>query len=51
MFDQIFDDPDRLNTEVDRIRAVTRSQIREFGARFLGPDNRAFLTYIPGEDR
>ncbi len=51
MFDQVFDDPARLNTEVDRIRAVTRSQVRDFGARFLGSENRAFLTYIPGEDR
>ncbi len=51
MFDQVFDDPARLNTEVDRIQAVTRSQVMDFGARFLGSDNRAFLTYIPGEDR
>jgi zinc protease len=51
MFDQVFDDPSRLNTEVERIRAVTRAQIEDFGARFLGPDNRAFLTYVPGDDR
>jgi len=49
MFDQTFDDPARLNSEVDRVRAVTRSQVQDFGAEFLGPDNRAFLTYIPGE--
>jgi predicted Zn-dependent peptidase len=49
MFDQIFDDPARLNSEVDRVRAVTRSQVQDFGSDFLGPDNRAFLTYIPGD--
>ena len=49
MFDQAFDDPARLNSEVDRVRAVTRSQIQDFGARFLGPNNRAFLTYLPGD--
>lgn len=49
MFDQIFDDPARLNSEVDRVRAVTRSQVQDFGGKFLGPDNRAFLTYIPGD--
>ena len=49
MFDQTFDDPARLNDEVDRVRAVTRSQIQRFGDEFLGPDNRAFLTYIPGD--
>jgi zinc protease len=49
MFDQTFDDPARLNTEIDRVRAVTRSQVRNFGEEFLGPNNRAFLTYIPGD--
>ncbi len=48
MFDQTFDDPARLNREVDRVRAVTRSQVEAFGDEFLGPNNRAFLTYIPG---
>ena len=48
MFDRAFDDPARLNSEVDRFRAVTRAQVRDFGESFLGPDNRAFLTYIPG---
>ncbi|TFH65632.1 MAG: insulinase family protein [Gemmatimonadales bacterium] len=48
MFDQTFDDPARLNREVDRVRAVTRSQVKAFGDEFLGPNNRAFLTYIPG---
>lgn len=48
MFDQTFDDPARLNSEVERVRAVTRSQVQDFGASFLGSDNRAFLTYLPG---
>jgi predicted Zn-dependent peptidase len=48
MFDQTFDDPARLNEEVDRVRAVTRQQVQGFASEFLGPDNRAFLTYLPG---
>lgn len=48
MFDQTFDDPARLNSEVDRVRSVTRRQVRDFASDFLGPDNRAFLTYLPG---
>jgi zinc protease len=48
MFDQIFDDPGRLNSEVERVRGVTRSQVESFASTFLGPDNRALLTYIPG---
>ncbi len=47
MFDQIFDDPERLNSEVDRIRAVSRDQVRELASEFLGPNNRALLTYLP----
>jgi predicted Zn-dependent peptidase len=47
MFDQFFDDPSRLNSEMDRMRAVTPAQVSEFAKRFLGPDNRAVLTYVP----
>ena len=48
MFDQIFDDPARLNSEVERVRAVTRDQVRDLAGMYLGPENRALLTYIPG---
>jgi zinc protease len=48
MFNQLFDDPARLNGEAQRVRAVTRDQVRDFAGKYLGPDNRALLTYIPG---
>jgi len=41
----LFDDPDRINTELDRIRAVTTEDVRAFARRFLGADNRVLLTY------
>ncbi len=47
MFDLYFDDPGRLNRELDRLRSVTVDQIRRFAAARLGPDNRAVLTYQP----
>lgn len=47
MFDQLFDDPERLNGELERLRAVTPADVSEFVARFLGADNRAVLTYVP----
>ena len=47
MFDQFFDDPSRLNSELDRLRSVTPAQVSEFTKDFLGPDNRAVLTYVP----
>ena len=47
MFDQLFDDPDRLNGELDRLRAVTPTDVSAFVESFLGADNRAVLTYVP----
>lgn len=47
MFDLYFDDPTRLNTELDRLRDVTVEQIRLFAADMLGTDNCAVLTYEP----
>ncbi len=47
MFDQLFDDPERLNGELDRLRAVTPSDLSTFVEGFLGADNRAVLTYVP----
>jgi len=47
MFDLYFDDPDRLNYEIDRLRAVTLDQIRDFVVSRLGPNNRAVLVYEP----
>jgi len=47
MFDLYFDDPGRLNRELDRLRAVTVDQIRAFAREHFGDDNRAVLTYAP----
>ena len=49
MFELYFDDPGRLNKELDRLRAVTVEEIRAFASERLGPDNRAVLTYEPKE--
>jgi predicted Zn-dependent peptidase len=47
MFELYFDDPGRLNREIDRLRAVTPDQVRDFATERLGADNRAVLTYVP----
>ena len=47
MFDQFFDDPSRLNSELERIRAVNPTQVSEFTNEFFRSNNRAVLTYIP----
>jgi len=47
MFDQLFDDPARLNGELERLRAVTPADVSAFVEGFLGAENRAVLTYVP----
>ena len=51
MFDQLFDDPARLNSELERLRAVTSVEVSAFVERFLGPENRAVLTYVPATEK
>jgi len=47
MFTSLFDDPGRINTELDRFRAVRPQAVRDFADAFLGDDNRAVLVYVP----
>ena len=47
MYQMIFDDANRLNSEVDRLRRVTSKDVREFAKTSLGSDRRAMLTYSP----
>jgi predicted Zn-dependent peptidase len=48
MYTTLFDDPARINSEVDRLRAVTTADVRSLAADLLGEDNRALLWYVPG---
>lgn len=47
MYETFFDDPSRINHEIERLRAVSLDDLRAFRAGHLGPDNRAVLTYVP----
>lgn len=49
MFTTFFDDPDRINTELDRYRAVTAEGVGAFARDFLVDSNRAVLTYQAAE--
>ncbi|MGB1780063.1 MAG: hypothetical protein ACPHQP_10955, partial [Longimicrobiales bacterium] len=51
MFDLYFDDPGRLNRELDRLRSVTLEDVRAFVDQQFGTDNRAILTYVPENGR
>jgi zinc protease len=49
MYACLFDDPERINTEVSRYEGVDADRVREALAVSLRPDNRAVLTYLPAE--
>jgi predicted Zn-dependent peptidase len=47
MFATYFDDPSRINTELDRFRSVSASDVAVFAREALGATNRASLVYTP----
>jgi len=47
MYTTRFDDPGRINTELDHYRAVGEEHVRRFALEFLAADNRAVLAYAP----
>jgi predicted Zn-dependent peptidase len=49
MYACLFDEPERVNTEVSRYAAVDGDRIREALTASLSPDNRVTLTYVPAE--
>ncbi|HEY5061575.1 MAG TPA: pitrilysin family protein [Gemmatimonadaceae bacterium] len=50
MFATYLGDPNAINDEVDRYRAVTTEQVNAFVRDRLGEDNRASLLYVPRDD-
>jgi hypothetical protein len=48
MYACLFDEPERINTEVSRYLAVGADAVRTAMAQTLRPDNRLSLTYLPG---
>jgi predicted Zn-dependent peptidase len=47
MYETLFGDPGRINTELNRIRQVTAGDVRHFAGEYLGSDNRVVLVYVP----
>jgi zinc protease len=47
MYATIFDDPGRINTELQRVRGVSAADVRGFAREFMQPANRAVLDYVP----
>jgi len=49
MYACLFDQPERINTEVSRYEAVDARRVRDEMRQVLRPDNRVVLTYLPAE--
>jgi zinc protease len=49
MFTTLFDEPERINTELDRIRAVPSAEVLRFARESLNREHAAVLTYVPRE--
>jgi predicted Zn-dependent peptidase len=49
MYASLFDEPERINTEVARYESVDAARVRDALAASLRPDNRVLLTYLPAD--
>ncbi len=49
MYETLFGDPGRINTELNRIRSVSAADVRRFASQYLSSDNRVVLVYVPKE--
>ncbi|HEX5451781.1 MAG TPA: pitrilysin family protein [Candidatus Limnocylindrales bacterium] len=50
MYAMLFDDPDGINTQLERYLAVDADRIAAAGEAVFRPDNRAVITYVPGAE-
>jgi len=49
-YTSLFDEPGRINSEVERYVSVDSARVREALATSWRPDNRVLLTYLPVDD-
>jgi len=49
MYTCLFDDPERINQEIDRYASVDGGRVRQAMSSWIRPENRVTLTYIPAE--
>ena len=50
-FHVIFGDTNLINTEIDIFRSITREEIRAVAKKYLNPNQRLVLDYLPEKDK
>ena len=43
----LYDDINLINTEIDIYNSITREEIREIAKKYLNPNQRLVLDYLP----
>lgn len=47
----LYGDVNLINTEIEMYRSVTREEIREVAKKYLNPNQRLILDYVPAKDK
>jgi len=47
----LYGDVNLVNTEIDMYRSITREEIREVAKKYLNPNQRLILEYVPAKDK
>jgi predicted Zn-dependent peptidase len=47
----LYGDVNLINTEIDIYRSITREEIRNIAKKYLNPNQRLILDYVPGKDK
>ena len=47
----LYGDINLINTEIEMYRSITREEIREVAKKYLNPNQRLILDYVPSKDK
>lgn len=47
----LYGDVNLINTEIDMYRSITREEIRDVAKKYLNPNQRLLLDYVPAKDK
>jgi predicted Zn-dependent peptidase len=47
----LYGDVNLINTEIEIYRSITREEIRNIAKKYLNPNQRLILDYVPGKDK